>query len=207
MLLFSTIVLGIALLSMAYVAMQVIWMHDKQVMDNIVPILMVVGLTYIVGWLVALVAIRLFHNLILPYLINLYAWGTVLGILVLYTVIMQRLYWQLYDLTSFIKYVVVMAAAFAALLGFHLLVKDHSLRPFAAPLIAFILIHMTVIVFHYVFAGNVNYDKLKYDVTFFFGMAAIGTFMMAHVGVLAGTRSAIDRIFEKDPNGEEEKTA
>jgi len=93
-----------------------------------------------------------------------------------------------------------MGAAFAALLGFHLLIENHSLRPLSVPLLIFNLGHLYLIVVHYVFMSQVLYEKLIYDILFFLGMTAISVFMMIHVGVLAGVRSKIDRLFEKNPN-------
>ncbi len=193
------------MLSGAFVAAAVIGFKLERVMVNLFPILLVVGLSYAVGWGVALVGIRLFNNLVLPYVMNLYAWGTLAGILVLYAVILQRLFWQAYEFPNFVKYVVVMGAAFAALLGFHLLIEDHSLRPFSAPLLIFNLAHLYLIVIHYVFMDTVDYGKLIYDILFFLGMTGVSIFMMIHVGVLAGVRGAIDRMFEKNPNGHQEK--
>ncbi len=201
MLLISSIILGVAMLSGAFVAAAVIGFKVTRVMDNLFPILIVVALSYLVGWIVALAGIRLFNNLVLPYVMNLYAWGTLAGILVLYAVILDRLFWQAYKFPNFVKYVVVMGAAFAALLGFHLLIENHSLRPFSVPLLIFNLGHLYLIVVHYVFMDAVLYEKLIYDIIFFLGMTAISIFMLIHIGVLAGTRSAIDRIFEKNPNG------
>ena len=200
MLLISSIVLGVALLSGAFVAAAVVGFKLPRVMNNLFPILIVVGLSYAVGWMVALVGIRLFNNLVLPYVMNLYAWGTLAGILVLYAVVLDRLFWQQYEFESFVKYVIVMGAVFAALLGFHLLIENHSLRPFAAPLLIFNLGHLYLIVVHYVFMNEVLYEKLIYDILFFLGMTGISIFMMIHVGVLTGVRSNIDRLFEKDQN-------
>ncbi len=201
MLLSSSIILGIAMLSGAYIAVHVISLHTEKILANLWPILIVVGLAYVIGWAVALAGIRIFSNLVLPYLMNIYAWATLTGILILYAVILSRLYGQEYYLANFLKYVTVMGAAFAALLGFHLLIENHSLLPFSGPLLLFNVGHLSLIVYHYIFAPTVKYEYLTGDLLFFFGMTAISIFMMIRVGVLTGVRNFIDRIFEKNGNG------
>ena len=200
MLLFSTITLGIAMLAGAYIAIHVINLHTPKILDNLWPILIVVGLACSVGWAVALAGIRVYSNLVLPSLMNVYAWATLSGILVLYAVILSRLYGQSYYLLNFLKYVIIMGAAFAALLGFHLLIENHSLLPFSIPLLLFNLAHLSLIVYHYIFDITVKYEYLAGDVLFFLGMTAISVFMMIRVGVLTGVRNFIDRIFEQNGN-------
>lgn len=199
MLMFSAIILSVAMLSGGYVAMNVIWLKDAHTMNNLFPILIVVGLSYTVGWIVALVGIRVFHNLVLPYVMQAYAWMTLVGILILYSIILNRLYGQAYDIFSFGKYVIVMGGVFAALVGFHLLPETHNLRPFAVPLLLFNLAHLYLILYHYVFTVSVNFDYLPYDLLFFLGMTGVSIFMLIRVGVLSGVRSAINRMFESPP--------
>ena len=95
------------------------------------------------------------------------------------------------------KYVSVTAAAFAALVGFHLLPEKHNLRPLAIPLLLFNLAHLYLIMFHYVFSVDVKFDYLIYDLLFFIGMTGISIFMLIRVGVLSGVRKALHRIFEQ----------
>ncbi len=200
-LLVSSIGFGIAMLSGAYVSIMLIGFDQVQVLDNIFPILMVIGVTYGISWIVALVGIRLFYNLVLPYVMNLYAWGTLAGILILYSAILQKIYGQEYYLNNFIKYVSVMAVAFAALLGFHLLIENHSLLPFSVPLLMFNLGHLFLIVFRYIYTPTVKYEYLTADILFFFGMTAISVFMMIHIGVLKGVRTRIGDLFKKVDKG------
>lgn len=200
MLMISSIILSVSMLGGAYVAANIFIKSDPEnlnhVQANLFPILLVVGLAYIVGWIVALVGIRLFHNLVLPYVMQVYGWMTLIGILILYSVILQRLYGQAFSPISFIKYVTVTAAAFVALVGFHLLPEEHNLRPFSVPLLLFNLTHLYLIMYHYVFSADANYDYLVYDITFFLGMTAISVLMLIRVGVLSGIRGAINSIFD-----------
>src|SRR5215208_2507534 len=41
---------------------------------------LVIGLAYAVGWISAMVAIRVYGNLVLPFIINILIWGCLLGV-------------------------------------------------------------------------------------------------------------------------------
>lgn len=199
MLIISTVSLGIAMLGLAYVALQYLLWDSANVRENIWAIVFVIGLAYVVGWAVALVGIRHFNNLVLPGVINIYAWATLAGIAALYIIILFRLYEQRYFVGNFIKYTIVMWVAIAGLIGFHLLIEDHNLRPFSIPLLMISLVHLYLIVFHYVFAiGKVNYDYLSGDIIFFLGMALVSVLMLLHVGTLSWLRNSISGIFETE---------
>ncbi len=201
MLLISLISLGIAMASMGYVALQLLVWHDARTRENLFPIVIAIGLAYIVGWLVALFGIRFYHNLVLPMAIEFYAWATLAGVSVLYIAILYRLYEQKYPPTSFAKYTILMGVALAGLIGFHLLIEGHSLRLFSIPLLLISLVHLYLIVYHYVFALDVTYIYLLGDVLFFLGMMTVSILMLMHIGVLSGVRKTIDRLFDKNSNG------
>ena len=201
MLLISLISLGIAMSSMGYVALQLLFWHDERTRENLFPIVIAIGLAYAVGWLVALVGIRLYHNLVLPIAISVYAWATLSGVSILYIAILVRLYEQKYPPTSFFKYTILMGVALAGLVGLHLLIEGHSLRLFSIPLLLVALAHLYLIVYHYVFALDVDYIYLVGDILFFLGMTTVSILMLMHVGVLSKARETIDRLFDKNPNG------
>jgi len=149
----------------------------------------VIGIAYLVGWLTALVAIRVYGNLVLPILIN---WLTCF----LYLEILQRLFLQQYDFWKFIKYVMVMAAGLGAMVGLHLIVEDHNLRPFSLPLLIISLIQLGLIVYRYVFTESVNPSFLWMDLFFFFGMSAFSISMLAHFGMLDPLRLQLTNYFD-----------
>ena len=95
-----------------------------------------------------------------------------------------------------------MGVALAGLIGFHLLVEGHSLRLFSIPLLLISLVHLYLIVYHYVFALDVTYIYLLGDVLFFLGMITVSILMLMHIGVLSGVRNKIDRLFDKNSNGD-----
>ncbi len=199
MLIFSAIILSVSMLAGALISFDVIGRHEEYTMEHLLPMLFVVGMSYSVGWIVALVGIRLYHNLVLPYVIQVYAWMTLFGLLILYSIILGRLYGQNYTPLSFLKYITVIIAVFAALVGFHLLPERHNLRLFAIPLLLFNLAHLYLILYRYVFTQGAKYEMLIYDVLFFTGMTGISIFMLVRIGILNWLRIAIDRIFERNP--------
>ena len=154
------------------------------------------GIAYFVGWLTAMVGIRVFGNLILPMLINIFVVVCLVGICFLYVEIMQRLYLQKYGLMQFIKYSIVMIAALFAMVGLHLIVEDHNLRPFAIPLLLLCMIQLGLIVYRYVFAGSENSIYILGDLTFLAGMSSVSILMMAHVGLLQPLRACFTDYFD-----------
>jgi predicted neutral ceramidase superfamily lipid hydrolase len=140
----------------------------------------VIGLAYLVGWLTAMVAIRVYGNLIMPIIIKTFIWGCLVVVCVLYLLILQRLYTQRYDTLHYWAYLVIIAASLVAMVGLHLIIEDHDLRPFSIPLLIINLIQLGLIVFRYVFTGTADASFLWKDLIFFAGMAAFSIFMLAH---------------------------
>jgi hypothetical protein len=159
----------------------------------------VITLAYAVGWITAMVAIRVYGNLVLPILINLFTWGCLLAICYLYIAIMQRMYTQPADNFRFFKYLVVMAGGLMALVGFHLIIEDHDLRPFSIPLLIISMIQLGVIVFRYVFdTENVHAGFLWKDLLFFFMMSIVAISMLVHLGILEPFRTRLTNYFDRN---------
>jgi hypothetical protein len=158
---------------------------------------LVVGLAYGVGWVTAMIAIRVYGNLVLPFIINFLIWGCLIGVCALYVLILQRLYDQNYDLTHYFAYLMIIAAGLVAMVGLHLILEDHDLRPLSMPLLIISLIQLGLIVFRYVFAaGNPAY--LWADLLFFLLMAAFGYLMLAHIGLLKPLRAQLANYFDRN---------
>ena len=155
------------------------------------------GITYALGWLTAVVGIRVYGNLILPILINLLMWVCLAGICYLYVEILDRLYQQQYVFMQFVKYVFVMITGLTALVGLHLVIEDHNLRPFAFPLLFISMIQLGLIVFRYVFVGGKSLYIFG-DLFFLFGMSAFSIMMLAHVGLLDPLRTRFTNYFDKN---------
>lgn len=158
--------------------------------------LVVIGLAYAVGWFTAMIATRIYGNLFLPWLLHWAMWGCLAAICILYVLILQRMYTQPDELGRFIKYVLVMAGGLGALVGLHLIVEGHDLRPFAIPLLILCLIQLGLIVFRYVFTSDVKPEFLWKDLVFFALMTGVSSLMLAHVGLLDPTRQQLTDLVD-----------
>jgi len=166
---------------------------------SIVTQAVVVGLAYVVGWGTAILAIRVYGNLILPILINWFTWGCLAAVCYLYVEILRRMYAQPDDLGRFVKYLVVMTGGLGGLLGLHLINEDHDLRVFSIPLLLLNLTHLGMIVFRYVFdTVGVKPSFLWKDVVFFLYMTAVSVFMFTHLGLLDPLRKQITNYFDRN---------
>ena len=195
MLLVSVGTLGIAMLGGAKLAYDVLGPGDTQV--GLSAAVVALAITYALGWLTAMVAIRVYGNLMLPMLINLLMWICLAGICYLYIEILERLYLQKYSFMKFWKYVFVMSAGLAVLVGLHLIVEGHNLRPFSFPLLFLSMIQLGFIVYRYVFVGG-NSIYILGDLFFLFGMSAFSILMLAHVGLLDPLRTRFTNYFDRN---------
>lgn len=166
---------------------------------SIVTQAVVVGLAYFVGWTTAILAIRVYGNLILPILINWFTWAFLAAFCYLYIEILKRMYSQPDDLGRFIKYLVVMTGGLGGLIGLHLIIEDHDLRAFSIPLLLLNLTHLGLIVFRYVFdTVGVKPSFLWKDVVFFLYMTTVSVAMLTHLGLLTPLRKQITNYFDKN---------
>lgn len=194
MLLISLGALGIAMLGGAKLAYDILGPLRGDT-PGLLAAVTALGIAYLIGWLAAMLAIRVYGNLILPILINGMMWVCLAGICYFYVEILERLYMQQYDFWRFWKYVLVMLAALTALVGLHLIMEGHNLRPFAIPLLVTSLIQLMLIVFRYVFAGGKSVYILG-DLFFLFGMSAFSILMLAHIGLLDPLRTRFTNYFD-----------
>jgi hypothetical protein len=196
MLLVSAISLGVALVSGGILAASILILDGNR--DYLAYKLITIGLAYLIGWAIGLAGIRIYNNLVLPLVVNIYAWLTLAGISGLYIVIIYKLFLQQYALINFLKYATVLGVGFIALIGLHLLIENHNFRVFAIPLLIIGMCHLYLIVFHYVFWPDVIYDYLWYDLAILIGMGIISGLMLAHVGLLNFLRCRVDSWFLKN---------
>jgi hypothetical protein len=195
MLLASILALGFALLGGSKLILDIFSVGLLNSLNGLGPKILVVGLAYAVGWITAMVGIRVYGNLVLPFVINILIWGCLVGVCTLYMLILQRLYDQAYDLAHYWAYLMIIAASLAAMLGLHLIIEDHDLRPFSIPLLVISVIQLGLIVFRYVFtAANPGY--LWKDLLFFFMMALFAYLMLAHIGLLKPLRRQLTDYFD-----------
>lgn len=189
--------LGFAMLGGAKMVFDLL--GDQPNPTSIVTQAVVVGLAYFVGWGTAILAIRVYGNLILPLLMNWFIWACLAAVCYLYIEIMKRMYAQPDDIGRFIKYAVIMTGGLGALLGLHLIIEDHDLRPLAIPLLLLNLTHLGLIVFRYVFdTFDVKPGFLWKDVSFFLYMTVVSVVMLTHLGLLMPLRQQLTNYFDRN---------
>lgn len=189
--------LGLALLGFAKLAYDVLG-PAREMKVNLFLAVVALGIAYGVGWLTAMVAIRVYGNLILPIIITWFMWGCIIGVCFLYIEILDRLFAQQYQFRNFVKYIVVMLAGLFALVGLHLIIEDHNLRPYAIPLLIIAMIQLGLIVYRYVFMGGTNFMYLLGDLFFLAMMSVFSIFTLAHVGMLQPLRISFTNYFDRN---------
>src|SRR5574340_618563 len=196
-----TVVLSLGALTAALVggARMILDILNDGLMNNLHLVwakTLVLALAYLCGWISAAASIRAYGNLVLPILIRMYAWTTLAGTSVLYILVLERLFKQVYDLPHYWAYLLMVAAGLAALVGLHLVLDEHDLRPYAIPLLLINLIQLSLIVIRYVFTSNPNPWYLWGDLLFFSLMISFSGLMLAHLGLLTPYRRRIYAFFE-----------
>jgi hypothetical protein len=195
MTLISSVSLGIAMLSGAWFAYGILEGNREGVFSKIV----VVGLAYIVGWIVSVFGIRVLGNFVLPYVIKIFAWTVLGGIVILQIVIISKLFRQEYQIENYVRYLLLFGAGMIALIGLHLILEEHRLGLFAIPILLTSLAHLYFIVFHYIFLP-VKYEYIWGDVIFLLITIIVSLLMLAHFGILNGFRRFMDRTFNPKDN-------
>jgi hypothetical protein len=189
--------LGIAFLSGGWLVLDILGAGLENSLPTLPAKALVIGLAYVIGWVTAMVGIRVYGNLVLPFIIYYLIWACLIGVCALYLIVLYRMYDQTYDLLRFVAYTVIVASALGAMVGLHLILENHDLRPLSIPLLVISMIHLGLIVFRYVFT-NANQEYLFTDLIFFFMMAAFGFLMLAHIGVLGPLRSQLTYYFDRN---------
>ena len=197
MLILSMGAFGIAALAATKMVVDVLGNRTNAPVIVVFVQVIVVGLAYAVGWVTAMVAIRVYGNLILPMLIKVCTLACLASVCYLYLVILKRMYDQPEDFGRFIKYLIVLAGGLVALIGLHLIVEDHDLRPFSVPLLLISLSQLGLIVFRYVFdTTDVHASFLWKDLVLFFMMSSVSVSMLAHWGLLEPLRHQLTHFFD-----------
>lgn len=156
------------------------------------------GLAFLLGWIVSLVCIRSLGNLVLPLVINVYIFLTASGILVMYARVALKLFDEVfYADPHYARYSLGLLAGFAILVGLHLLIEDHDLRPFSIPFLIGGVIHLFGMVTHYVFMEG-KPEFIMGDMYFFVVLMIIATLMLAHLGIFNLARRIIDGFFVRN---------
>ena len=197
MLMASVGALSIALLAGARLIFDILGAGLENSLPSLPTKALVIALAYGVGWITAMIAIRVYGNLVLPFIINFMIWGCLIAVCALYVLILQRMYDQTYNLLRFWAYLMIMVAGLGAMVGLHLILEDHDLRPLSLPFLVISMIHLALIVFRYVFTPA-NPGYLWTDVIFLLAMAGFGYLMLAHMGLLTPLRNQLTNYFDRN---------
>ncbi|MEW6404693.1 MAG: hypothetical protein AB1649_23085, partial [Chloroflexota bacterium] len=98
LMLVSWAALSLALAGGAVIVFDILTNGLSESIEGLGAKVIILGLTYAFGWVVALVSIRGFGNLVYPIIIRIYAWFVLAGIGVLYLRAIYKLYLQFDDL-------------------------------------------------------------------------------------------------------------
>lgn len=169
-------------------------------LDGLLVKLIVLGFAFFFGWVFGLVSIRVFGNLVYPIVIQMYAWGCLVAVSLLYIKVIQKLFLQNYDALHFWAYLFMLLGGLFVLICLHLMVEDHELRPFAIPLLVISVLQLFVIIARYVFVANPNGWMLFGDFAILGVMVSISALMLAHIGILSPLRNLIDDLFTASTN-------
>jgi hypothetical protein len=177
----------------------------KNSLDGLMVKIFVLGIAFFFGWVVGLVSIQLFGNLIYSIIITIYAWVCLLAVSGLYIKIIEKLYMQQYDTLHFWAYLLMLLGGLFVLICLHLMVENHDLRPFSFPLLVISVIQLFAIIIRYVFFANPNGWMLFGDLTIFGAMISISALMLAHLGILSPLRDWVNGLFLAKENSDQDE--
>jgi len=168
-------------------------------LEGILVKVVVLVLSFFFSWVIGLVSIRSFGNLVYPLIIKIYAWVCLGAVCIIYIKVIQKLYMQKYDGLHFWAYLVLLLGGLFVLISLHLLIEDHDLRPFAIPLLIVSALQLFVIVFRYVFNANPKGLMLFADFMVFIVMISASALMLMHIGIFSPLRDQIGLLFATEP--------
>jgi hypothetical protein len=188
------IILTIALVGGAKVLLDIL----SQGLDNTGALwaqIAALSVAFIVGWFAALLSIRSLHNLILPFVIRLYALFISLGIAGVYLRVVSKLLLETFGRSNYLRYSIVLIGLFLVLAALHLLIEDHDARPFSVPILLAALFHLVAIVGHYVFMPNSNPNYIVGDMYFFIFALILAVLIATNLFLVKPLQRMIDKLF------------
>jgi hypothetical protein len=178
-------------------AIVMVWQIFSGTSYGLLAQLVALGLAFGVGWIIALIGIRQYKNTILSMFIGWYRWIVLAGVSGLYIIIVVKLFEQDYSFGSFVTYALLMLAGLVAMWGINLLLADDSLVLCAVPLLVINLVHLYLMVFHYLMVPGVKDIYMWGDATFFILMGILNGLMLANMPLLNPLRRMIEAIFSE----------
>lgn len=191
----SLAALSLSMFGAAKFVFDVLGTESDNKLDGLSVKLIVLGLTFFFGWVVGQISIRSFGNLVYPIIVQIYAWGCLLAVCILYLMVIQKLFMQAYSPERFWAYLFILLGGLFVLLCLHLLMEEHDLRPFAIPLLVISVIQLFAIIIRYIFVPDPNGWMLFGDLPIFGIMILISALMLMHLGLLEFLRYFLTELF------------
>ena len=193
---FGWTLLTVALTGGAYLAYR--YLTDAP--ENRFPIpapLIVLGFTYLAGWVVSLVSIRAMHNMVMPVVVRVYTFGVLGGILLVYFRAIYKIFnfpegGQENLLPSNANFLVLLAG-YLLLVSLSLLVEKFYLKPHAIILLLAVGLHLILAVYHYVFVGSKTDGLVSFDVYYLLFIFVMALFLTRRYRLF---RQVIGRMFK-----------
>jgi len=165
---------------------------------NILVKAFVLAFPFLFGWIMGLLSIRVFGNLVYPIIIKIYSWVCLVATCFLYFEVILKMFDHDYTGQKFGTYLIIMLGTLLVLFFLHLMVEGHDLRPFAIPLLIISVVHLFVIVYYFIFTENTGgmYYALG-DFIVFLLMITISGLMLVHVGIFSPLRDKLSDMFSE----------
>lgn len=194
---FGWTLLTVALISGAYLAYRYLTEAEENRILMFAP-LVVLGFTYLAGWVVSLVSIRAMHNLVMPVVVRVYTFGVLGGILLVY-------FRAIYKIFNFPEKgeenllpgnanFLVLLAGYLLLVSLSLLVEKFYLKHHAIILLSAAGFHLIVAVYHYVFIGSETAGLVSFDVYYLLFIFVTALFLTCRYRLF---RQVIGRMFKQ----------
>lgn len=165
---------------------------------NILVKAFVLAFPFLFGWIMGLLSIRVFGNLVYPIIIKIYSWVCLVATCFLYFEVILKMFDHDYTGQKFGTYLIIMLGTLLVLFFLHLMVEGHDLRPFAIPLLIISVVHLFVIVYYFIFTENTG--GMSYalgDFIVFLLMITISGLMLVHVGIFSPLRGKLSDMFSE----------
>lgn len=195
---FGWTLLTVALTGGAYLAYRYLTDAEENRILMFAP-LVVLGFTYLAGWVVSLVSIRAMHNMVMPVVVKVYTFGVLGGILLVY-------FRAIYKIFNFPKEggpqsllpgdanFLVLLAGYLLLVSLSLLVEKFYLKPHAIILLIAVGVHLIMAVYHYVFIGSETAGLVSFDVYYLLFIFVMALFLTRRYRLF---RQVIGRLFKQ----------
>ncbi|PWH14798.1 MAG: hypothetical protein DDG60_07135 [Anaerolineae bacterium] len=194
---FGWTLLTVALLGGAYLAYRYLTDQSENRLAVAAPLL-ILGFTYLAGWVVSLLSIRRRNDLILPLVVQVYTYAVLGGILLVYFRAMYKIF--VFPVNGDANLLpgnanfFVLFAGFILLVTLSLLVDKFYLKIHAIALLIAAAIHLVIAVYHYVFIGAQPAGLVSFDVYYLLFVLGMSFFLFRRYRFL---RQIIGRLSKR----------